>query len=187
MDTVFALRGEGFVLVVSDTGLAQSITQLAPDQRKTFELDDALLLALAGEQADRCLLGPMIERTARLLRMRHGRPLSTAEAAQLLRTRVAERLRQGALQVGGIVAGGDGRLFWADALGAVVEVPHGAHGYASYFVTSVLGDGWRAGMDEVEALALARRCVAELQTRLLLHQPHFRFEVVDAKGIRRVE
>ena len=74
-----------------------------------------------------------------------------------------------------------------DYMASLAKVNFGAHGYAANFILSVFDRDWKKGMNLDEGLVVVRKCIHELKTRFLIHQPVFVIKVVDQNGIRRVE
>lgn len=77
-------------------------------------------------------------------------------------------------------------LFWLDALGALQDVPFGAHGLASRFALSLLDNGYREGMLLDEARDLMQACFRQLEQRYLVSSVGFSMKVVDRHGCRDV-
>ena len=65
-----------------------------------------------------------------------------------MRTELAQALRKGPYQVNVLLGGYDhlegvAKLYWMDYLVTLQQVQKGAHGYAGYFVNSVLDNNYR--------------------------------------------
>ena len=69
-----------------------------------------------------------------------------------------------------------------DYLGTLQQVTKGAHGYAAYFVNSVLDQHYRQDMTLDEGKAACRSCVKELKTRFIINQPHYQMKIVTSDG-----
>ena len=135
MDSLFALKGRDFVIVVEESTIMNQIWKLAMNQEKSIQLDTNILLAMAGEQSDRDTFGPFVQRNIQFFKFKNGTPLTVEETANFARTKLAEGLRKQPYQVSSLIAGVDNKgpqLFWLDYLGTLAEVPYGAHGYAAY-------------------------------------------------------
>ncbi len=68
--------------------------------------------------------------------------------AQFIRTEMAIALRKAPYQTNVLIGGYDliekqAKLYWMDYLGTLQQVQKGAHGYAGYFVNSVLDNLYR--------------------------------------------
>ena len=64
-----------------------------------------------------------------------------------MRSELAYAIRKGPYQVNVLIAGFDkidncAKLYWLDYLGTLQQVNKGAHGYAGYFVNSVLDNNF---------------------------------------------
>lgn len=52
MESIFAIQGKDFVILVQESTVMYSIFKLKENQDKTFSLDKHLLLGLTGDLAD---------------------------------------------------------------------------------------------------------------------------------------
>ncbi len=64
-----------------------------------------------------------------------------------MRTELAQALRKGPYQVNCLIGGfdhldGTAKLYWMDYFGTLQQVSKGAHGYAAYFVNSVMDNNF---------------------------------------------
>ena len=100
-------------------------------------------------------------------------------------------LRRGPFQVNVLMAGydeGEGtKLYWMDYLGTLCRVTKGAHGYAAYFINSILDNHYKEGMSLEDGKACMRACVKELGTRFLIKQTNFIWKLVDKNGVKVIE
>lgn len=109
--------------------------------------------------------------------------------AEFTRSELAYAIRNGPFMVNILLGGYDvqeekARLFWMDYLGTMQEVKKGAHGYAGYFVSSVLDNHYKKDMTLEEGYECAKACVNELKTRFLVNQPQFVLKIVTKDGIK---
>lgn len=88
--------------------------------------------------------------------------------------------------MGGADNGDSAKLYWIDYLGALTEMPFAAHGYASYFVLSLLDRHYRQDMTIEEALELLKLCLQELKTRFIVALPDFAVKIVRPSGIENL-
>jgi len=77
------------------------------------------------------------------MEFRTGHEPDVESTAQYIRSEMAEALRRAPFQVNCLIGGYDkidqqAKLYWMDYLGTLQQVTKGAHGYAGYFVNSVL-------------------------------------------------
>ena len=75
------------------------------------------------------------------------------------------------------------KLYWMDYLGTLQQVTKGAHGYAGYFVNSVLDQHYRQDMTVEQGLEACKACIKELKTRFIINQPTFTAKIVTADQI----
>ena len=106
-----------------------------------------------------------------------------------MRSELAEALRRGPYQVNCLVGGfehltGEAKLYWMDYLGTLQQVTKGAHGYAGYFVNSVLDNSFQKDMSLDDGINTLKKCILELRTRFIIKQPNFVAKIVTKDGIK---
>jgi 20S proteasome subunit beta 4 len=103
---------------------------------------------------------------------------------------LADALRQNPYQVNILLGGFDKEgpsLYFLDYLASMHKVPFGAHGYAGYFIYGLLDKLYKDGLSLDEGVEVARACVKELQTRMVLNSPKYLAKIVDSTGTRVIE
>lgn len=100
-------------------------------------------------------------------------------------------------------------LYFMDYLATMTKMPCAAHGYGAYFCISVMDRYYSPGknictalhlwhtntnryneykinsdMTEEEAIKLMKRCVKEIQLRLVINLPAYKLRIIDKNGIR---
>jgi len=149
MDTCFGICGKDWVLLVTDAHVIRSIFQLKDNEDKIETLNNYKLLACTGEQTDRYQFTNFIKRNMQLQEFRTGHEPDVEATAQWIRTELASSLRsRSPFQVNCLIGGYDtieeqAKLYWMDYLGTLQQVGKGAHGYAGYFVNSVLDQHYK--------------------------------------------
>ena len=88
--------------------------------------------------------------------------------------------------MGGVDEQNGPQLFWIDYLATLTRIPFAAHGYASYFVLSLMDRHYRAGMNVEEGLALLKMCLGELRTRFIVNLPEFSVKIIRPSGIESI-
>lgn len=73
-----------------------------------------------------------------------------------------------------------------DYLGTLTELPFAAHGYASYFVLSLMDRHYRRDMSLEEGMSLLKMCIQELKTRFIVNLPEFSVKVITPTGIENI-
>lgn len=192
MDSVFGICGKDWVIVATDTAVNRSIFTLKDDEDKIMNLNTNKVLAASGEQTDRYQFTNYIQKNLQLQAFRTGVELSVEASAQWMRTELANALRRGPYQVNCLIGGfehttGEAKLYWMDYLGTLQQVNKGAHGYAAYFVNSVLDNDFRADMSLEEGRKAMKKCVTELRTRFIIKQPAFVAKLVTKDGIKEID
>ena len=151
MDSVFGICGKDFTIVVEDCSINRSIFTLKHDEDKIMQLNKYKVMGCSGEQAERSQFSNMIMRNLQLMELRTGHEPDVESTAQFIRHELATALRKGPYQVNVIIGGYDkidkrAKMYWMDYLGTLQQVNKGAHGYAGYFVNSVLDNNWTSDM-----------------------------------------
>lgn len=68
-------------------------------------------------------------------------------------------------------------------MATLTELPFAAHGYASYFVLSLMDRHYRKGISIEEGLSLLKMCLQELKTRFIVNLPEFSVRIIRGTGI----
>jgi 20S proteasome subunit beta 4 len=191
MDSVFGICGKDWVIVATDTAVNRSIFTLKNDEDKIMDLNSNKVLAVSGEQTDRYQFTNLIQKNLQLEAFRTGVELSVDASAQYMRNELAQALRRGPYQVNSLIGGfekstGEAKLYWMDYLGTLQQVTKGAHGYAAYFVNSVLDNDFRHDMTLDQGIVAMKKCIVELRARFIIKQPSFVAKVVTKDGIHIV-
>lgn len=83
---------------------------------------------------------------------------------------------------------GDGpSLYSCDYLGTLHKLSFAAEGYAQYFVLSTLDRYWKKNLSLEDGLVVIRKCIAEIQKRLVINQPRFSIKVVGKDGVKVID
>jgi 20S proteasome subunit beta 4 len=85
MDTVFAIEGKDFVLMVCDSTATYSIMKLKTNEDKIKQLDEHKLMAIAGDSANRVQFSEYIHKNMSLSKFRNNWTMSMSEAAFYVR------------------------------------------------------------------------------------------------------
>jgi 20S proteasome subunit beta 4 len=190
MDSQFAFVGSNFVVVVADTASVQQIIVQKSDEDKILQLDSRKLLALSGPKGDVSNFGEFVKCNLNLYRLKNGRALSTSAAAHWTRNELAKALRSGPYQVNGLFAGYDDQngpeLYFLDYLATMHKVNSSGHGYGGMFSLSLFDKHWVPNMSKEQSLDLVRKCVAEIQERLVVAPEKFLIKIVSEKGVEQM-
>ncbi|XP_064487190.1 proteasome subunit beta type-2-like [Ornithodoros turicata] len=192
MECLIGACFKDFALLAADKTCAFSIMVLKHDEDKIHKLSDNLLMAVCGEAGDTVQFAEFIAKNIQLYKMRNGYELSPAAAANFTRRNLADYLRSRTpYMVNLLLAGYDKatgpELYYMDYLAAMAKVPHGAHGYGSFFTMSVMDRYYREDMTVDEAYDLLKKCIAEIQKRFLVNLPAFKVQLVDKDGIKNLK
>lgn len=80
-----------------------------------------------------------------------------------------------------------GQLFWLDHLASINKVNYAAHGYAGYFLMSVMDLYWTKDLTLPDAILLVKKCLAELKIRFMGNLNDYIVKIVDKDGVRVLE
>ena len=190
MDSQFAFVGSDFVVVVADTTSVQQIIVQKSDEDKIVQLDGHKVLALSGPKGDVSNFGEFVKCNLNLYRLKNGRALTTSAAAHWTRNELAKALRSGPYQVNGLFAGYDDHsgpeLYFLDYLATMHKVNSSGHGYGGMFSLSLFDKHWVPNMSRAQSLELVKKCVAEIQERLVVAPEKFLIKIVSAKGVEQM-
>ena len=78
-------------------------------------------------------------------------------------------------------------LYWMDHLASMVKVPFATHGYGGLFSMGVLDRYYREDLTREEAYEVMKKCVAEVQKRLIINLPNFQVKILDKDGIHSMD
>ncbi|XP_070496365.1 probable proteasome subunit beta type-2 [Chironomus tepperi] len=192
METIIGIKGKDFVMLAADSTHPHSIMVLKDDENKIHKISDSLLIAAIGDAGDTVQFVEYISKNILLYKMRNGYELSPKSAAYFTRKNLADYLRtRYAYQVWLLVAGYDKKegpqLTFIDYLSNTLSVKHGAHGYGGMFCGSIFDKYHHDNLTQEEAYEIMRKCAREIQKRLIISQPKFHVQIVDANGVKRLE
>ena len=189
MDSTFGICGKDFAIVAADPAVNRSIFTLKHDDDKIMQLNKFKVMSCSGEQTDRSSFSNYIMRNLQLIEYRSDVEPDVESTAQFIRSELAQALRKAPYQVNVLIAGYDtidneAKLYWMDYLGTLQQVQKGAHGYAGYFVNSVLDNNYKSDMTLEDGIAAMKKCILELRTRFIMNQPNFIAKVVTKDGVQ---
>ena len=211
MDFLCGIKGDGFVLLCSDTAATQQIITIKHDEDKLVEIDERILMGVSGEPGDRVQFSEYVGANVRLSALRNETRLSTSAVAHYARGELAAALRKRPYSTNLLIAGfdehldgsggnsggkgkekegeekekeGEASLFWMDYLATMHKMNIAGTGYGSYFVLSMLDRLWRPKLKVEEALEMMEKGVAEVLKRLVVAPPAYVIKIVDKDGIR---
>eukprot|EP01137_Pigoraptor_chileana_P005027 Opistho-2@47527 len=158
-----------------------------------FQLSKNMVLLSSGESGDSVQFCEYVEKNVKFYEMKNGIPMSPHAAANFIRNAMASSLRSRShYNVNLLMAGYDpttkaGELYYLDYLASLNKLAFGAHGYASYFVLSILDRHYKPGMSVAEIKKLMAVCIAEVQKRMVINLPKFSIRLIDATGVHVVD
>ncbi|KAH9424622.1 proteasome subunit beta type-2-like [Dermatophagoides pteronyssinus] len=193
METIIGIRCKDSVIIAADRVNAFSIIMVKNDMKKIYQLNDNLVMAVNGDPGDAVQFAEYISKNIQLYKMRHGYDLSPLASTTFVQRNLANYLRSRTpYQVNLMMAGYDKlidkpHLSYMDYLATTVEVPYGAHGYGSFFVMGLLDRIYKPDCTADEAIEMMKKCVAEIQRRLIINQPAFQLCKIDRDGVKHLD
>jgi len=191
MDALIGLVGKDYVLVAASRSVARSIVLMKNDEDRLLTLDKHKILGHVGEPGDSVQFCDFIQKNIAFYAFKNGIPLDTEAAAHYTRNELATALRSKPystnLLLGGCSPTEQPSLYFIDYLSSMHKVNYAAHGYAGYFVLSILDKYYQEGLNLDEGVDLIKLCIKELQLRFLVNSPNYIVKVVTAEGIRVLE
>ena len=163
-DSTFGICGKDFAIIAADTAVNRSIFTLKHDDDKIMQLNKFKVMSCSGEQQDRASFSNYMMRNLQLIEYKTGVEPDVESTAQFIRSELATALRKAPYNVNVLIAGFDtidneAKLYWMDYLGTLQQVQKGAHGYAGYFVNSVLDNNYKHDMTLEDGIAAMKKCI----------------------------
>lgn len=190
MECLIGIQFKDFVLLAADRINAHSIIVVKHDVNKIKQLSDYLVMGVTGEPGDSIQFAEYISKNIQLYKMRNGYELSPAAAATYVQRNLANYLRSRTpYMVNLLVAGYDTQtnepyLNYLDYLSTSTRLPYGMHGYGAFFVMGLMDRIYKADCTLDEGIDMMRKCVDEIQKRLIINLPAFKLCVIDKNGYR---
>uniref|UniRef100_U5EV66 Proteasome subunit beta n=1 Tax=Corethrella appendiculata TaxID=1370023 RepID=U5EV66_9DIPT len=192
METLLGVKGPDFVMLAADCTHAHSIMVLKDDESKIYKVSDKILMAAMGEAGDRVQFVEYISKNILLYKMRNGYDLGPKSAGHFTRKNLADYLRSRTpyhvnLLVGGYDETDGAQLHYIDYLANSLPVSYAAHGYGGMFSASIFDRYHHEKINQEEAYDILKKCVAEVQKRLIINLPNFKVTVIDKNGIKELD
>ena len=190
MDVLLGITTADAVLVATSKAAMRGISVLKDDDDKTRDLNSSTVMAFSGESGDTVQFAEYLLANIQLYGMRNGYEMSSTAVASYVRTELANALRsRRPYQINLLLGSYDKKtekpvLHWIDYLAACVPLPYAAHGYASYYVLSLLDRHHRPDMSLEEGMELLKMCVDEIKRRIPLDFKGIHVKIIDKNGIK---
>lgn len=191
MDCLLGVQGKDFVIIAADASQSRSVIVFKNDEDKILKLDNSKLMAAAGPAGDRYHFTEFVQKNFHLHEMRTGIQLNTKACASWTRNELANALRRNPYQVNLLIGGYDegkgASLYFMDYMASMHPMPIAAHGYGASFTLSIMDRYYHEDITFEEGKELIRKCIKEVQARMLLAYPNFIVKVADKDGVREIE
>ena len=86
--------------------------------------------------------------------------------------------------IGGFDENEGSSLYYLDYLATLQKLNKAAFGYGAYLILTVMDTHWHEGLTLEEGKELAKKCIAEIQKRLIVNIPKMIVKCIDANGIK---
>mmetsp|Transcript_67632 Transcript_67632/g.188727 ORF Transcript_67632/g.188727 Transcript_67632/m.188727 type:complete len:192 (+) Transcript_67632:153-728(+) len=187
-EAIFGVCGKDFVIMAADCHSAFSICRLKDDTDKIHKVED-MMFAAAGPNADTINFVELVAKNLRLNALRTGLKTSVKAAVNFTRNELAYALRRGPYQVDLLVGGVDEdgpSLYFMDYLASAEKVNRAAQGYGAYFALSIMDRYYTPDLTLEQGKDIIRKCIAEMQTRFLIHMSNFKVKVATKDGVQEI-
>merc|ERR1712070_1154852 len=185
-EALFGLCGKDFVIMAADMHASRSIIRTKDNFDKIWNVN-GVLIGATGPTCDTTNFVEFIDKNLRLQQLRTGNKMTTKAAANFTRNEIAQSLRSGPYQVDMLFAGFDASgpaLYYIDYLASMQKCNKCAHGYGAFFSLGLMDRYFKADLTLDEAKEIIRKCIKEMDTRMVLHLQAFNCKVIDANGVR---
>ncbi|XP_055376383.1 proteasome subunit beta type-2 [Condylostylus longicornis] len=192
METILGIKGKNFVMLAADCTQAHSIIAMKQDENKIHKISNNLAIATIGESGDTDQFTEYISKNIALYKMRNGYDLGPKAAAHFTRKNLADYLRSRTpYHVNMFVAGYDEKegseLHYIDYLANAKSLNYGGQGYGGLFCASIFDRYHYPDITQDEAYEVLRKCVIEIQKRLIINLPNFKVAIIDKDGVKYLE
>ncbi|EDW12796.1 probable proteasome subunit beta type-2 [Drosophila mojavensis] len=192
METVIGLKGKDYVMLAADTMLAKNIYFLRDNCSKIRVLSSNSMVGVIGNEGDSTKFADFIATRVSLYEIANGysmdTPIVTHFARQHLLSSLASRIK---FVVSMLVACFDTKrgasLCYIDSKGASQYLNYSGQGIGNSVSMSIFHTMWRPDLSIEDGLAIVRRCVTEIQSRLIVNFRHFEIFLLDKNGVRKLE
>ncbi len=186
--TTVGLTCSDGVILASDRRATMGYFIASKDVQKVFQIDDKIGMTVAGSVADAQFLVRLLQAECRLYRLRHGRPMTTKNAAQLLANMMFQ-VKYFPYWVQLIVAGYDEKaeIYSLDPLGGMTEEKFTSTGSGSPVAYGVIEEGYKTGGAIKDNAPVAAKAVAMAMRRDAATGEYVDVVTITKTGFKRLE
>ncbi|KAL7675138.1 hypothetical protein ACOME3_001405 [Neoechinorhynchus agilis] len=190
MESLIGVVGDGFTLLVNDTGLiAHGVIVVQSNIDKLYELNDGrVAMITSGEDGDVARFSEYIARNVALYKVINQHELSPKAIASFARREMYTTLRSRSHSIVYSLIGGydtiekRSKLFAIDELGSMHEAPFTYQGFCQYFGLALADRFWRPKMNLEQALSFVNNLIGEICTRFLINNRCFFVRKISKDG-----
>jgi len=186
--TTVGLSCSDGVVLASDRRATMGYFIASKDVQKIFQIDDKLAMTVAGSVADAQFLVRLLQAECRLYRLRHGRPMTTKNAAMLL-SNMMFQLKYFPYWVQLILAGYDERaeIYSIDMLGGVTDEKFTSTGSGSPVAYGHIEESFKKDGSIKDNAPVAAKAVAMAMRRDAATGEYVDVVTITKSGFKRLE
>ncbi len=176
------------VVLASDRRATMGYFIASKDVQKVFQVDEKIAMTVAGSVADAQFLVRLLQAECRLYKLRHGRNMSTKNAASLLASMMYQ-YKFFPYWVQLIVAGYDEKaeVYSLDPLGGVTEEKYTSTGSGSPVAYGVIENGYKANGGVKDNAPVAAKAIAMAMRRDAATGEYVDVVMITKSGFKRLE
>lgn len=149
-------------------------------------------MGVVGNEGDCLRFAEYIKTSMRLYELKNGVSMGFNTLAYFTRNHLVSSLRTNpTCQVAMLLAScepNDGpKLHFIDMQGSAQSLNYSGHGLGTAISASILHDLWKPNINREQAYDIVKRCVSEIQNRLVINLRNFEVIVVDEHGVEQLE
>lgn len=165
MEPLFALTGDSFTLIVTDTTQTTSILKIQ-NVHKYELITPHLAIGYNGSAGDIPRVVPYVSELIQFENLCSDLPITARVVSRAIQQRIYRALRRNPYNASCVVADCN-ELYAIDTYGASWRADYVAMGYGQYFLYGVLDKMWRRNMEMEEGLNIVRKCCGVLKERMM--------------------
>eukprot|EP00240_Pyramimonas_obovata_P012520 CAMPEP_0118934762 /NCGR_PEP_ID=MMETSP1169-20130426/14084_1 /TAXON_ID=36882 /ORGANISM="Pyramimonas obovata, Strain CCMP722" /LENGTH=238 /DNA_ID=CAMNT_0006877699 /DNA_START=191 /DNA_END=907 /DNA_ORIENTATION=+ len=197
--TCVAIAGENYCIIAADTRMSTGYSILTREMSKVMKLNDKVLLASAGFNADAKTLQKMLQTRQVMYQHNHNKPMSCPAMAQLLSNTLYYKRFFPYYTfniLGGLDNEGKGAVYTYDAIGSYERTGYSCQGSGQALIMPILDNqlkaisplvmpltGGATPLTEEEAIDLVKDCFATAGERDIYTGDTVEIFVVNSTGV----
>lgn len=150
------------------------------------------IMGVVGNEGDSIRFAEFIKSNMKLYEIQNGFSMNFKTMVHFTRNHLVNNLRTNPnCRVAMLLAGCDPHdgpnLHYIDMKGSAQSLNYSGHGIGNTISSSIFRTLWRPDINRDQAYEIVKKCVSEIQNRLVVNLRNFEVFVVDADGILQME